>query len=95
MSHSAGCGWYLNADVKKTFIDTNIRWNGTGVRADTDLDPWIFSAGLGYRFNLRDIFGHGAQIVSVPIKQRRELGWAWSGPAGPFFVPSCRGEAPF
>jgi outer membrane protein len=68
LSHSLGCGWYLNADVKKTFIDTNIRWNGTGVRVDTDLDPWISSVGLGYRFNLGDIFGHGAQIVSVPIK---------------------------
>lgn len=63
-----GNGWYLNADVKKTFIDTEIRWNGTGVRADADLDPWIFSAGVGYRFNLSDVFGHGAQTASVPIK---------------------------
>ena len=65
---SIGNGWYLNADVKKTFIDTKIRWNGTGIRADADLDPWIFSAGLGYRFNLGDIFGHGAQTASGPIK---------------------------
>jgi outer membrane protein len=63
-----GNGWYLNGDVKKAFIDTKIRWNGTGVRAKADLDPWIFSAGLGYRFNLSDVFGHSAQTASVPIK---------------------------
>jgi len=60
---SIGNGWSLNADVKKTFIDTEISWNGTGVAADADVDPWIFSAGLGYRFNL---FGHSAQ--AAPIK---------------------------
>jgi outer membrane protein len=65
---SLGSGWYLNADVKKTWLDTEIHWNGTGVRADADLDPWIFSAGFGYRFNLSDIFGHGAQTASIPIK---------------------------
>jgi outer membrane protein len=65
---SIGNGWYLNADVKKTWLDTEISWNGTGVRADADLDPWIFSAGLGYRFNLGDIFGHRAQAASMPIK---------------------------
>lgn len=63
-----GNGWYLNGDVKKTFMDTKIRWNDTGVRAKADLDPWIFSAGLGYRFNLSDVFGHSAQTASVPIK---------------------------
>jgi outer membrane protein len=60
---SIGNGWSINADVKKTFLDTEISWNGTGIRADADLDPWIFSAGLGYRFNL---FGHSAQ--AAPIK---------------------------
>lgn len=65
---SMGNGWYLNADVKKTWLDTEVSWNGTGVRADVDLDPWIVSAGFGYRFNLSDIFGHGAQTASIPIK---------------------------
>jgi outer membrane protein len=65
---SIGNGWYLNADVKKTWLDTEINWNGTGVRADADLDPWIFSAGFGYRFNLSDVFGHRAQTASIPIK---------------------------
>jgi outer membrane protein len=63
---SIGNGWSLNADVKKTWLDTEISWNGTGVRADADLDPWIFSAGLGYRFNLGSIFGHTAE--AAPIK---------------------------
>lgn len=65
---SMGNGWYLNADIKKTWLDTEITWNGTGVRADADLDPWIISAGLGYRFNLSDIFGHGAQTTVVDLK---------------------------
>lgn len=61
-----GNGWSLNFDVRKTWLDTKIAWSGTPVRADADLDPWIFSAGLGYRFNL---FGHGAQSAPVtPIK---------------------------
>ncbi len=50
-----GSGWYLNADVKKSFLDTEATWNATGlgtIRADVDVDPWIFSANLGYRFNL-------------------------------------------
>jgi hypothetical protein len=36
------------------------------VVGDADIDPWIFSAGLGYRFNLDDIFGHRAE--AGPIK---------------------------
>ena len=56
---SLGDGWYLNADVKKTWLDTEVTWHlgGADVKGDVDLDPWIFSAGLGYRFNLEDIFG--------------------------------------
>lgn len=68
LDYSLGNGWYLNADVKKTWLDTEISWNGTGVRADADLDPWIFSAGVGYRFNLSDVFGHGAKTASIPMK---------------------------
>jgi outer membrane protein len=65
-----GNGWYLNADVKKTWLDTEVTWHrtalGVNVTGDADLDPWIFSVGLGYRFNL---FGHGAQTASIaPIK---------------------------
>ncbi len=51
-----GAGWYLNADVKKTWIDTDATW-GTGHTAKVDIDPLIVSANIGYRFNLSDIFG--------------------------------------
>ena len=69
---SIGNGWSLNADVKKTWLDTTVTWHnnaalgGVNVVGDADLDPWIFSAGIGYRFNLGDIFGHRAE--AAPIK---------------------------
>lgn len=52
-----GNGWYMNADVKKSFLDTevtfvNFQGGGQTLRVDHDLDPWIFSVGIGYRFNL-------------------------------------------
>jgi len=54
---SIGGGWYLNADVKKTWLDTDASWRGTPVTASVDVDPWIYSVGLGYRFNLADVLG--------------------------------------
>jgi outer membrane protein len=62
---SIGGGWYLNADVKKTWIDTTVDWKDVGLKGDVDVDPWIFSAGLGYRFNLSDIFARRAE---APLK---------------------------
>lgn len=53
---SLGGGWYLNADIKKTWIDTDAAWKGTGITADVQVDPWIYSLGFGYRFNLEDLF---------------------------------------
>lgn len=47
-----GNGWYLNGDVKKTFLDTDASWEGTNITADVDLDPWLFTAAIGRRFNL-------------------------------------------
>jgi outer membrane protein len=67
-----GNGWSLNFDVKKTWLDTDITWHrnralgGLNVVGDASLDPWIVSAGLGYRFNLSDVFGHAAS--AGPIK---------------------------
>ena len=63
-----GDGWYLNADVKKVWMNTDVTWNNTDlgtVRADVDIDPWIISAGVGYRFNIEDLFGHRAP---APLK---------------------------
>ena len=67
---SIGNGWSFNADVKKTWLDTEVTWHntalGVNVVGDADLDPWISSFGLGYRFNL---FGHGAEAAPLtPIK---------------------------
>lgn len=52
-----GEGWYLNADIKKVWLDTDASWKGSPVTANVDVDPLIVSIGLGYRFNLSDIFG--------------------------------------
>jgi outer membrane protein len=57
-----GRGWYLNADIKKTWLDTTATWRNSAVTnsdivAKVDLDPLIVSVGLGYRFHLADIFG--------------------------------------
>ena len=60
-----GDGWYLNADVKKTWIDTDASWRGTGITAGVDIDPWIFSLGVGYRFDIGNVFGsrHEAAVL--------------------------------
>ena len=44
--------WYLNIDVKKLWLDTEVSVvrDGALVRADVDVDPWIVGVGLGYRF---------------------------------------------
>ncbi len=43
--------WSLNADLKKVFVSTDIHVNNGTIRAnDTDLDPWIFGIGVGYKF---------------------------------------------
>ena len=62
-----GSGWYLNADVKKSFIDADASWKGTGYSANVDLDPWIISANVGYRFNLSDVFGR-REAAYEPLK---------------------------
>lgn len=44
--------WYLNVDVKKTWLNVDAVTNlgAVPVRADIDVDPWIVGVGLGYRF---------------------------------------------
>ena len=54
-----GRGWYLNADVKKTWLEADASWTGTNITADVDIDPWIFTASVGYRFYIGDLFGRG------------------------------------
>jgi len=56
-----GQGWYLNFDIKKSWLDTTATWRnstvtGGDVVAKVDLDPMTISGGIGYRFNLEDLF---------------------------------------
>jgi outer membrane protein len=46
-------GWLINADIKKAFINTDVKINaGAGFVKidDLDIDPWIFGIGIGKRF---------------------------------------------
>ncbi len=43
-------GWFLNFDVKKIWINTDVKINGGNIRADVDIDPWVIGFGAGYRF---------------------------------------------
>jgi outer membrane protein len=48
---------YLNIDVKKLWLETDatVRTTaGTTIRADVDIDPWIFGIGLGWKFGGTD-----------------------------------------
>jgi outer membrane protein len=40
----------LNLDVKKVFFRTDATINGGALKSRVRLDPWVFSAGIGYRF---------------------------------------------
>ena len=42
--------WALNFDVKHVWLNLDAKLNGGAIRADIDVDPWIFGAGVGYRF---------------------------------------------
>ena len=47
-------GWLINADVKKLWIDTDVRFKGDGLPAGKidhlDIDPWVFGVGIGKKF---------------------------------------------
>lgn len=42
--------WSANLDVKKVFFETDASINGGMLKSKVKLDPWVLSAGLGYRF---------------------------------------------
>ncbi|WP_308911233.1 OmpW/AlkL family protein [Pseudokordiimonas caeni] len=42
--------WFINFDVKKIWLNTDVSLNGGAITADVDIDPWIFGAGFGFRF---------------------------------------------
>lgn len=41
--------WYLNADIKKVWLSSDVKAAGAKV-SEVKLDPWLFSVGVGYRF---------------------------------------------
>lgn len=42
--------WQANLDVKKVFFETDANVNGGALKSEVSLDPWVASAGIGYRF---------------------------------------------
>lgn len=42
--------WAVNLDVKKIFFETDAVDTRNGLKSKVTLDPWVVSAGLGYRF---------------------------------------------
>ncbi len=43
--------WSFNFDVKKLFLETDVKVNGGAIKANNvDIDPWIVGIGFGYRF---------------------------------------------
>ncbi|PKP78540.1 MAG: OmpW family protein [Alphaproteobacteria bacterium HGW-Alphaproteobacteria-3] len=50
VDYAVADNWYLNLDVKKIFLSTDVSINGGAITADVDLDPWVVGFGVGYRF---------------------------------------------
>lgn len=42
--------WYLNLDVKRLWLDTDVSINDGAVKAKVDIDPWLVGIGIGYRY---------------------------------------------
>ncbi len=42
--------WSANVDVKKVFFSTDASINGGALKSKVNLDPWVLSAGVGYKF---------------------------------------------
>jgi outer membrane protein len=42
--------WSANVDVKKVLFETDAKDRFNGLKSKVKLDPWVASAGLGYRF---------------------------------------------
>ncbi len=50
MDYKVSDRWYVNADVKKLWLNVDANVNNGAVLADIDVDPWIVGVGVGYRF---------------------------------------------
>lgn len=42
--------WLVNLDVKKIWLKTTASINNGAIEANTKINPWVFGAGIGYRF---------------------------------------------
>ena len=42
--------WSANLDVKKVFFETDASVNNGALKTKVKLDPWVVSAGVGYKF---------------------------------------------
>ncbi|NUA29387.1 OmpW/AlkL family protein [Cupriavidus basilensis] len=49
MDYKLTKNWFLNADVKKVWLSSDVKAAGVKV-SNVSLDPWLFSMGVGYRF---------------------------------------------
>ena len=47
---AVGGPWSANVDVKKVFFDTRASISGGTLKSKVNLDPWVVSAGVGYKF---------------------------------------------
>ncbi len=43
-------GWLLNFDVKKVWIQTDVKLAGVGKVDSLDINPWVVSVGIGKKF---------------------------------------------
>jgi outer membrane protein len=42
--------WFINLDVRKMWVKLHAVFNGGAAVADAKMNPWIFGAGVSYRF---------------------------------------------
>lgn len=42
--------WTVNLDAKKVFFETDAVDRASGIKSKVTLNPWVLSAGVGYRF---------------------------------------------
>ena len=42
--------WTINLDAKKVFFETDAVDRTNGIKTKVTLNPWVLSAGVGYRF---------------------------------------------
>ena len=51
MDYKLTKNWFLNADIKKVWLGADVKSTADGSKVTSvQLDPWLFSMGVGYRF---------------------------------------------